>query len=616
MNRITIKKLTVSGGGHADSVLEFSDGLNLIIGPSNTGKSLIMDCIDYVFGFTPKKTKPSKIVDNNHGYTHVSLVLQTSGGDITLERKIGDSKINVISSNPDIKSDSYSANHTAKKNLNDILLQLIGIKDAHKILSSQKGDTQQLTWRSILHLFFMKQADIDRESSALIAPGSMGYSASAAALLYLLTGKDANEFQKADDPSISKAKRNAVIMYIRDKKEQLSKRRDSLESLLSEHNITDIQSIIQTINSELETLQKELDTSTDKSRQMMSEIYLLNSKLSECNTIIHNFSSLSNQYQADIKRLAFIVDGQIAMSDSPHSKSCPFCGSKEFASKPSADYIAAASAELNKLKQRISELADAQESADRKKHNIEEQIAALESEKIEVDNFIKAELQPKIAAFKNELQSSLQVLRWDNELSVIKNDERQYKEDLFKKENEEDSREQLHDIKSFYEYDLVKGFEEELINILTASKIGGAASARLNMQSFDIEIDGHSKPTCMGGGYCAILNALTTYAMNSYIYSANGYAPGFFAIDSALTQLSEAEYILPEDSVKYNFMHFLVSNALDRQVIMIEQKDEIPYVPTEDSKKKIHIIEFSRNPDHGRYGFLNDVVNPEHKKEA
>ena len=142
MNRFTLKKLTVSGGCHADSVLDFSEGFNLIVGPSNTGKSLIMDCIDYVFGFTPKKNKPSKIVDNNHGYTHVSLVLQTADGDITLERKIGERKINVTSSNPNIKSDRYSSSHTTKKNLSDVLLRLIGINEIHKILSSQKGDNR------------------------------------------------------------------------------------------------------------------------------------------------------------------------------------------------------------------------------------------------------------------------------------------------------------------------------------------------------------------------------------------------------------------------------------------------------------------------------------------
>lgn len=71
MNRFYIEKLVVSGGGCKTNVIDFQPGLNFILGPSNTGKSLIMDCIDYVFGFTPRKSHPSKIVDNNYGYNHI-----------------------------------------------------------------------------------------------------------------------------------------------------------------------------------------------------------------------------------------------------------------------------------------------------------------------------------------------------------------------------------------------------------------------------------------------------------------------------------------------------------------------------------------------------------------
>ena len=71
MNRFYIEKLVVSGGGRKTTVIDFQPGLNFILGPSNTGKSLIMDCIDYVFGFTPRKSHPSKIVDNNYGYNHI-----------------------------------------------------------------------------------------------------------------------------------------------------------------------------------------------------------------------------------------------------------------------------------------------------------------------------------------------------------------------------------------------------------------------------------------------------------------------------------------------------------------------------------------------------------------
>ena len=45
MNRFYIEKLIVSGGWRKDTVIDFKPGLNFILGPSNTGKSLIMgDC--------------------------------------------------------------------------------------------------------------------------------------------------------------------------------------------------------------------------------------------------------------------------------------------------------------------------------------------------------------------------------------------------------------------------------------------------------------------------------------------------------------------------------------------------------------------------------------------
>ena len=92
MNRFYIEKLVVSGGGHKASVIDFRPGLNFVLGPSNTGKSLVMDCMDYVFGFTPKKNRPSKIVDNSYGYDRIALHLATDRGTVVLERKIGDSK--------------------------------------------------------------------------------------------------------------------------------------------------------------------------------------------------------------------------------------------------------------------------------------------------------------------------------------------------------------------------------------------------------------------------------------------------------------------------------------------------------------------------------------------
>ena len=155
MNRFYIDKLIVSGGGHTTTVIDFKPGLNFILGPSNTGKSLVMDCLDYAFGFTPTKNRPSKIVDNNYGYERIALHLVTDNGMVILERKIGDTKIAVSGTDPTVDHGTYSVGHKSKKNINAVYLHLLGIDEVHSVRSAEKGSkTQDLTWRSMLHLFF------------------------------------------------------------------------------------------------------------------------------------------------------------------------------------------------------------------------------------------------------------------------------------------------------------------------------------------------------------------------------------------------------------------------------------------------------------------------------
>lgn len=185
MDRVYIKKLAVSGGSHVSSILEFSPGLNIIIGPSNTGKSLIVDCIDYIFGRVSKKNDRPKIELNSNGYTAITLTIATSNGDITFTREIGKNKIIVDSLNKEIESGPYSLDTAAKKNINSLFLKLIGIENDHQVLKNTNGDTVSLTWRLILYLFLMKQSEIDRPSSALLSTNIFNKTASAAALLFL-----------------------------------------------------------------------------------------------------------------------------------------------------------------------------------------------------------------------------------------------------------------------------------------------------------------------------------------------------------------------------------------------------------------------------------------------
>ena len=131
------------------------------------------------------------------------------------------------------------------------------------------------------------------------------------------------------------------------------------------------------------------------------------------------------------------------------------------------------------------------------------------------------------------------------------------------------------------------------------------------MENFDIEIDGFKKSVSMGGGFCGILNTITTLTMSAYLIDLDRIAPGFYAVDSSLTQLSEAEHKEQSDTIKQNFIEYLIAHAHERQVIILEQTKRMPFVPNEDEEKGVHVIRFSGNREKGRYGFLNEVYNTE-----
>lgn len=61
---------------------------------------------------------------------------------------------------------------------------------------------------------------------------------------------------------------------------------------------------------------------------------------------------------------------------------------------------------------------------------------------------------------------------------MVRQHEAQYRSELCNKETEETSAPFKHNIYENYDYDIIHGFKEKLIEILQASKIGGAASTR------------------------------------------------------------------------------------------------------------------------------------------
>ena len=121
-----IAKLRISGDGKETSVVDFTDGLNIVCGPSNTGKSYIVEIIDFLFG-------SSRVpFDKTLGYDTFEMVIKTIRGTITVRRQMDARKINVTSSDRRIESGDYGTT-SGKLNVNeDLWFKLMGIEDKHE----------------------------------------------------------------------------------------------------------------------------------------------------------------------------------------------------------------------------------------------------------------------------------------------------------------------------------------------------------------------------------------------------------------------------------------------------------------------------------------------------
>lgn len=164
MKRFYIKQISASGAKVQYSSVDFDKGLNIIHGPSNTGKSYVIGCINFMFGsddipFTKAAT----------GYDTVTMRLENDDGEYVIcERKIvdgksgetGAAKVSVVSSLENKQDGEYGVKN---REYNAFLLYLFGIEEPHEIISTQDYTLNNLTVRTFFTFSFLMRSISSRK---------------------------------------------------------------------------------------------------------------------------------------------------------------------------------------------------------------------------------------------------------------------------------------------------------------------------------------------------------------------------------------------------------------------------------------------------------------------
>lgn len=590
MTNLYIKKLIVSGAGKEPSVLEFVEGLNIICGPSNTGKSYILECIDYLFGSDKIR------FDRSTGYNNIKIIVDTENGSITLEREIDSNTIRVHSNNHKIESGEYRT--SGKKNISDVWLKLIGIDKEHLIIKNSRYDKQRLTWRTFSHMFFIKESVVFQEPSIILPKQNTAHTAALSALFFLITGQDFADSDPKEEKKIIEARKKAVAEYINKRLNNFAERKSEL-SKLPVGDEAYLQKKVENILDEIAKVEEKIADSVNRSKQLLKEIYIVSEQLAECNTLYNRYKALKTQYASDIKRLTFIVEGDLHKRNLHANSKCPFCDSSIPSAQKVATYTEASHVELHRIQLQLDDLLEAEQDLIKERSLLESKFSRLNNEKSDVELFIKDELKPKIVGLKATLYDFRRAIEIHNELVVISKYETAMKHELFEAILEDESAIEFK-IKNYFYNDIITTLDIYLNKILEACKFDDYSSAYLDSSSFDIIINGTPKDI-YGKGYRAYLNTVLAISLMEYLTDKGKYAPGLLIIDSPILSLKEKEDDAASDTMKAALFKYLLDNQSHGQVIIVE--NDIPDL----DYSKANVIQFTKYDSYGRYGFLNGV---------
>lgn len=591
-----IEKIIVTGSGKTDSIIELSNGVNIIYGPSNTGKTYIVKCIDYMFG---SEQEP---IDISTGYQYIKIIVRTQCGTITMSRKIGENKIEVSSNDNNVPSGKYATKASRTnydKTINSVWLSLIGINDLHLVISNENYKKQILSWRTFSHMFMLTETKIISEYSAILSGRDTSNTAVIASLIFLLSGQDFAETETKDTKEIKEAKKNAVKAYINKELFRLSERNQELLAQLKENPNIDIAVEIEKIMAEISTNEKRINNSIEENQKILAQLYEKNENLSECNVLLNRYDELTTQYDADLKRLNFIVDGEANLNAS-FSTHCPFCDG-EVVVKKNQNYIDAAKSDYKKIKLQAKDLESASKELRSEKLSLEQEIGTLMAKKKSIEELIEKELKPQMSILKEKLSAYKDAIECQKEIDILKKLSEQKTADMIENDTDEES-ELKFKVKEYLDYSFINEFSNDIKSFLENCNYDNLLSVIFDKADMDIVINGKKKSS-NGKGYNAYFNSVVAIVLSRYMESKAKYSPDFLVLDSPILSLKEKETKKPSETMRNTLFENIVDNQKGIQTIVIE--NEIPEINYKDA----NIIHFTKEKNNGRYGFLLDVTD-------
>lgn len=595
-----LKELRLTGIDLEPAIVTFKKGLNVISGPSDTGKTFIFQCIEFLLG----RSRPPKNVPEARKYTKSFLQIQTYlGKNYTLERSLKGGDFKKYDFELSEIDDSTIHEKFSEIELSDFLLSLGGMK-GKKARKNQKGETKNITFRVLHNFFLLDEIELQSEMSPIQKEQYVDKTYLENVFKYLLTGQDDGDIiVKADKNTVAnrKVKMELLNEFIASSYEELSGISGAITEPQINSQLDKLNNSMTTLSQEYAQFKKLFDEHYQEKKTIEQNIREKQSRIVYLEDLLKRADILSEQYVSDIARLRSTIETSLTLS-SLDSSSCPMCHSKlESKIEINMDMVVQSShAEIEKITALFNELIDTKRMFNDEKRlfvskleedqNIANSITEviehqINNEMTRISNFLnlygdkKADLSKAQLIMKRITQYEFDKTTIEKFLDKVKDQESTGFIDL--------DVSTVLPLLSIYEALLKEINFPNLTKVSYSERLHDFVINEKNRQEF-------------GKGYRAITYAAFIVSLIQLLKTKT-YQIGLAVFDSPLVTYKKPKMntddLISVDLAE-NFYHYLAQHFKDIQMIVIEN------TPPPNGDTGINHIEFTKNDEFGRYGFI------------
>jgi hypothetical protein len=616
-----LRRLRVTGPGKNNAEMIFEPGLNVVSGPSDTGKSYLVEAIDFMLGGqTPPRQIPESV-----GYDRAHLIIEVqSGGRFELTRALagGDFVVRELSTGGNVGGGgggdsgtvTLGGRHSASDpdNISTFLLRLVGL-DQKRLRKNVNNELQNLSFRNLASLLIVDEEAIIKKGSPIVSGESTQRTAQISLFKLLLTGIDDSALVAVKKRAIARAEIEGQLAVIDELIAQYEADLKEMTQASAEELISQLERLEMSIAASERAMSTERVTfafQEQERRDSWRTAEQIQARLAEIAGLKERFALLNQSYASDLQRLESIAEAGAYFVSLPQGR-CPLCGA------PAGDHRhegvphdadidalrAGCDVEISKIRQLQLELAEAVADFDRERQTLGSDARDARLRFDTVDALVRETLAPALSAARlqvDEMYSTRAEVR--RALGLV-----DHIATLLVR------RSQAHDALS-----TAGRVSDERPGLPAASvqAISSAVEELLDAWRFPHEkpiffdeakqdmVLGNRRRGDQGKGLRALTHAAFTIGLQQAIKTLGRSPAGIVVLDSPLVTFREADHedeLGPDDkiAVKQAFYADLANRADLAQIIVFENEDPDPSFAV-----GMSVQLFSKQRSSGRYGFF------------